>query len=143
MKQIQTIHVDEMRYNVSPFTTSKGVILLTDLMLILGQPMMNLIGVLKEGQKKQQKFSEMDLSSVDLNAIMSGLYARVDSHTLDNLFKRMLECTFEEHKSQSLASIYDHHFQGRYLHLFKVVFETFKVQYADFWNGLSAAARKA
>jgi len=143
MKELQTIVVDDISYDVNPYITSVGMKLLTDITLLAGKPLLTLIFGIKGSMGKGKKFTEMDIDADLIQTIMTGLYERIDTNTLDSLFKRVLSGTMISNSSQSLDKIYDTHFQSRYLHLFKVVLFSLKVQYADFWKGLSGNAAVA
>jgi len=143
MKTLQTIEVDNIKYDINPFPTSVGIRLLTDITKLAGEPLIKTIMLLKSGDdKKKLNIKDVDLSPEMINSIMAGLYDRVDSDTIDLLFKRLLTGTLVANSGTTLSSVYDDHFQGKYLHLFKVVFESFKVQFGDFWKGLGAKGLK-
>jgi len=140
MKKPETITVDGKSYDVNAYDTSVGMVLLTDIILTAGEPLINLFMSIK-GDKK--RLTEMEIEPAQIQMIMSGLYARVGSKTIDDLFKRMLAGTFIANSSEDVSKSYDTYFQGEYMHLFKVVFAVFKVQFSDFWKGLGASVNKA
>lgn len=133
MKESKTIKVDGRDYTVTPFLTSQGVKLLTDLVRVAGEPLITLAVSLKD---HKGSVLEADVTPERISQIMTGLMARVETDTIDNLFKRVLEGTMIGTTSRTCANEYDTYFVGDYVHLFKVVAYSLKEQYGAFLAGL-------
>lgn len=133
MKESKVIKVDGRDYTVTPFVTSQGVKLLTDLVRVAGEPLITLAVSLKD---HKGSVLEADVTPERISQIMSGLMTRVETDTLDSLFKRVLEGTLIGTTSRRCSEEYDTYFIGDYLHLFKVVAFSIKEQFGAFSAGL-------
>jgi hypothetical protein len=144
MKPSVPFTVGNETYTVQHFYTTAGLNLLTEIVGLLGEPMASLIGKLKGMSKGAAKFSDLDISDDDAANAISRFVANLKPETVENLFKRILSHTIiNAQGSTSCAEAFDTHFQGRYMHLFKVVWKSLGVQYGDFSSALAGIAKKA
>lgn len=146
MQEPTEFEVDGQKYVVQPFLTSYGMKLLTEISLLVGEAALRAVFELKDSKAKDPKAvaaASMLDSDVDPDAmvkVMNQLTARIQPDTIDSLFKRILKCTLLAGSSNTCEKVYDVHFQGKYGHLFKVVFKSLQAQYGDFLTALSASA---
>src|SRR5690606_21600658 len=110
-------------YTINPYLTTQGMKLLTDIVILAGEPLITLAVQLKS---HKGPISEADITPEQVQKVMLGLTARMSSDSIDLLFKRILEGTLIT--SQKCSDVYDTHFIGDYMHLFKVVAITLKEQ---------------
>lgn len=134
-KQAKTFELDGVTYTVAPFPTTHGMKLFTEVVMKLGEPLLQLAGVFMKD--KDKPMSQMEISPEAIAAIFQGLYMRVNADVLDDLFKRILEgTTSSKTGGQNMRQIYDTYFVDDYGLLFKVVFHSFKGQYGSFLSGV-------
>lgn len=132
LKQPKQFTYEGVTYTVAPFPTTHGMKLLSEMMLKVGEPLIQLIGVFKEGKGLQSEIKPETIS-----AIFTSLYTRVNPDVLDDLLKRLLEGTTSSATgSQNLRQVYDTYFVDSYDVLCKVAFESLKAQYGSFSKGL-------
>lgn len=134
MKESKVIIVEGKEYTVKPFYTSEGLILLTEISLLVGEPLINLALQMKKGEKK---VSELEF---DVSSVMAGLTSRLKPESVDQLFQKILKNTMLGKSSNPLD--YDSHFIGQYGHLFKVVGKSLEAQYGDFLDALKGLVKK-
>lgn len=142
MKTPTTFQLDGETYTVSPYMTSTGMKLLTELVLILGKPLVQLIIRVKEAAAggSLKDLLEQDVDPATVDAVMTALYERLSPEAVDSLIKRILDQTFVGSTSTKVTEGFDTRFQGKYLHVFKLVFKTLGVQYGDFLGVLGGHA---
>lgn len=161
MKEPATFTVDGETYTVQPFITSHGLQLLTELFALVGASAVRIAFNVMGSKAKAETETPADgaaevappasseggpdISAAEAAAAMANLTSRLKPETVDALFKRVLKGTLIGTTSISAASRYDVHFQGRYGHLFQVVWKSLEVQYGDFLGalgGLSGLVRR-
>lgn len=122
MIHTREILVDGQKYNVTQFSASKGMKLLTRLVKILGEPMASF---LSNPDAQQEQAFQVALGS---------LSDKLDEDVVLNTVKELVDSV-----STSEGPIqFDLHFAGRFGHLFKVLGEVLKIQYGDFFGVLVA-----
>lgn len=134
--------VDGVSYTLQPYVTSHGLKLLTDITKLVGADLLALVMEMKDLLKGDEKPSvedllDMDVDTVALQRIMGTFLDRVQTDTLDELFKRILVGTLiDSLGSTTAAQAYDAHFAQKYTHLFTVVWKSLQGQYGDFLHAL-------
>lgn len=140
MKKPEKVIVDGNSYTISPYNTSFGVQLLTELASLLGEPLFNLIIQMGIGDAKSapaarvQKFLDTDIDPKMFTAIFS----KLEPDTLDRIFQKTLVDTYSG--TVCVAGDYNSRFMGNYKHLLKLVLKTIQVQYSDFLEGPGESA---
>lgn len=141
-KMPETITLDGKSYTLSPFMTTQGVMIFTELTMALGEPIIQLALQAKAGGLSDM--IDRDLPPETISALMGGLAQRLTPAAVDSLFKRILSQTMVGNTSMPVVSDYDTRFMGSYMHLMKLVWRTVQYQFSDFADGLGgllAAAR--
>lgn len=141
MKSSEIIVVDEVTYTVQPYVATTGMILFTKILSLAGEPLLKAAISLMQGEGKDLSTLKKSLEQ-DIDKIIPAfteLCSKLQPHTLDHLFKEILVGTILV--NQSVVTVYDTHFAGRYLHLFKVVAKTLGVQYGDFLGGFGGQGK--
>lgn len=133
MKQPKVFEVGGTKYTVQPYLTSFGLNLLTELVMILGEPLINLAFTAKD--KGASGLLEADIKPEVVSAMMQGLYSRLKPEEMDALFKKILSGTLVVSQQCSDDQFFDTHFSGQYKNLFTVVLKSLEAQYGDFLGG--------
>jgi hypothetical protein len=115
--------VDGLTYEISKFSATKGVRMLTRLASLLGEP----IGAFTEGGLDKKITGDM------VSRAAKALFERLDENQAEKTVKDLLENV----RCDGKAIQFDTHFQGRILHLFKVLKEVLEVQYGDFFGEIT------
>ncbi len=147
MKELKTFTVDGESYVVQMYTTSVGMFLLTDIMNLLGADVVRVALAFKDGLKNGASVADFDLDIIDADMMTKAidhLSSKAAPELLDSIFKRILSGTIiQKQGSTTCADAYDTHFQGRYSHLFKVLWKSLGVQYGDFLSVLGGLVKTA
>ncbi len=150
MKNPTTFNIDGKSYTIQPYLTSHGMLLLTEIGILVGADLVALVMQLKElvggekGVTSASQLMDMDLDNEALHRILSSFFVKLEPATLDRLFKKILCGTLiNEMGSTTADTVYDSYFSGQYAHLFKVVWKTLAAQYGDFWSALGVKASNA
>lgn len=146
MKSVKEVSIDNKQYRIEPYITSRGLRLLKTLTGLVGEPAVRLMATLPKGtdvvalKNGTASILEVDINLEKAAEILSASLVKLDDNTTEQLFKDVLQNTF--HNNTSCAEKFDSHFQGEYLHLFKVVVKTLEAQFGDFLSAITGGVLK-
>ncbi len=135
MQEPKQFDVDGITYFVNAFRTSEGMRVLTEIVTLVGEPIVQFVGQAKKGAL------DTEIKPDNISSIMAGLTSRLHEDSVNSLFKKILQNTFKSHTGQPLAAVYETEFIGKYSTLFKVVYKSIEAQYGDFFGVLGDFAK--
>lgn len=136
MRQTEEKIIDGLKYEITQFSATKSLKLLTRLASYFSEP----IGIIID-----KGGFNAELSSNLISQIANSLFTKLDEVQVDRTIKELLEGV----RCEGKIILFDTHFQGRLFHLFKVLKAILEVQYSDFFDelqklgGLEAAQLKS
>lgn len=113
--------VDGLSYEITKFSATKAL----RLFVRLGQYFGEALAIL------QNENPSVEVDNRMVSSLVSAIFKHLDENKAESLVKELLETTRCENK----PILFDTHFQGRLLHLFKVLGAVLEVQYGDFFVG--------
>ena len=130
--------IDGRFYEFSQMGTKKSLKVLATLTRLLGEPLAIALGSATE--KKASKLLDSNMSPELLGKAVHALIDRMDDDQIlaliEELASRNVMC---DHK----PIIFDLHYSGDIVHLFKVVMAAIEAQFGNFSGALSASLSKA
>ncbi len=120
MRLTQEKEVDGIVYEITQFSATKSLRLLTRLASYFSEP----IGVIVD-----KGGLDANLSSDLVSKMAKSLFEKLDESQVEKTVKELLEGV----RCEGKQILFDTHFQGRLLHLFKVLKAVLEVQYNDFF----------
>ena len=126
----KTVVVDSTTYMITHWSASKGLKIMARLTKLLGESVMHLTGGSKANLTEEEKKSQVENS---LALAVRALCDKLDEEVVLQTVKEILETTCEG--PTSAQADFEIRFSGRMGHLFSVMVETLKFQYADFLDG--------
>lgn len=136
------IEVDGDKYIVQFYGPTFGLELHARLMSLLGQPLVKLFESFK-GKSMKDILAKNDLDFDSLAESLQMIFAKIEPKELPGLIQEVLSSTFFSSTKSPVSETFETAFQGRYLHIYKLVVKTLGVQYADFFAGLRKRANAA
>lgn len=137
MQSAQSVKIDGQDYTFNYFSATKGTKLLARLVVAVGKP----VTMLAMADEKQT-----DLTPVAMG-VVKVLAEGLEPDAFDCLIKDILENTLVKGADGGMIPLsdlnyYDVHFAGKQMHLMRVVAETVKYQFRDFYEGLVGMLKK-
>jgi len=128
-RKLEEVRIDGELYQIGQWPVDKSLEVLTWLTKTLGETVTSLIGA----HASIDDFMDKDLGESIGPAIRS-LIPRLQEKEIRDKARQITDGILCNGK----LVVYDVHFMGQIGHLFKVMVEVLKVQYADFFGALSA-----
>lgn len=120
--------LDEESYTITMFPADQGLKVLSKLVKLIGEPMMELA---KMNNDKEAMFDH-------LAAAVRSLSMRLDDENVVSLCKQLSSCVIKHGDgSQTIDKKFNTHFSGRIGHMFKLLVEVVNFNYADFLDVLA------
>lgn len=136
------IHVDGVKYIVQLYEPEFGLTLYAKLIRRLGEPLIKVFGMLKEGKDFKSATAE-DIDMTKASDVLESLFSHISEDDFVPLIKEILSSTFQTGPGLHGVAVVDNFstlFMGKYNHVFKLVAKTLGVQYPDF---LSVIAKRS
>lgn len=132
MKQEVTKTIDGVKYTFYQFNPRLGMKVLVKLAKIFGEPL-GMIGesVISKGFKN---VLASEVKELPVSKMVNSLVTRLDDSEVTELIDNLCDNIICDGKN--LKEIFDVHFQGEYLRLFKVVKAALEVQYGNFFAAI-------
>lgn len=134
MRELVKKQIDGITYEFGMFTPRKSIRMLTRLARILGGPFSMMFG-----KSDGTPIMERDITDDALSGAIQSLVTRLDEQEVENIIIEFMEQVNIIKKEGSAQSVnakdaFDAHFMETGIaHLFKVLIESVKVQYSDFF----------
>lgn len=119
--------LDGESYVITMFPADQGLKVLTKLVKLIGEPMMELA---KMNNDKQAMFDH-------LGSAIRSLALRLDDENVVAICKQLSGCVIHGGGSMTLDKKFNTHFSGKLGHMFKLMVEVVNFNYADFLDVLA------
>lgn len=124
MRKNREIQIDGTTWTVNQFSSTEGVRLFSKLLNLCGSTVAQVFRALPNGRS----LLDAELNTAMLATAVEDFCGRLDEDVVDEVFKRLLACTFADGKE--VIPQYDIIFQGRYATLIQVVAFVVEVNYS-------------
>lgn len=135
MIESKTKSIDGFSYTVTPLPAMSQMKLLTRLLKSAG-PSIGQLGAALKGIGSAADLKKLDVER--LVPAIGALFSALEDAEVEHLTRALLESALVDNKG--LWPLFNNHFQGKMLSLFKLIGFALEVNYGDFSGGLVARA---
>lgn len=128
MRHTHEVEIDGLKYTFTHFPATHAWRVHQKLLGLAGAPLASILNSVDPKSPLESK--------VNLEGLIVSLFDNLSDDSSELLMKDLLKCSTYENKE--LTMIFDVHFAGRIGHLWKVIAEQVKFQYADVFQDLVA-----